>query len=68
MLAKREDLMSWVLRVFNCYRTKFEFLIVNVCFSAKFWPYRFCAILEHSLLSTKFLMLSFLFLRDLKCS
>ena len=36
MLAQREDLLTWVLRVFFCSRTNFEVLIVNVCFYAKF--------------------------------
>ena len=34
MLAKREDLLSWVL-LFICSQTKFEFPIVNVFFFSK---------------------------------
>ena len=47
MLAKREDLLSWVL-YFICSQTKFEVPIVNVCSSPKLQPYIFSATLEHS--------------------
>ena len=48
MLAQIEDLLSWVLRVFKCSQIKVEVLIENVYFSAKFYLYRFRAILDHS--------------------
>ena len=35
MIAKREDLIPEYHVSFNCYQTKFEVFIVNVCFSAK---------------------------------
>ena len=36
MLAKERFYCPGFYVFFNCYRTKFEVLIVNVCFSAKF--------------------------------
>ena len=47
MLAKREDLLSWVLQ-FICSQTKFEVPIVNVSSSPKLQPYVFSATPEKS--------------------